>query len=133
MSGAVDMFRCIPTSRVKAFVEKYIEDNYELEKGDQGFLQFSHDSGVHYRRVYAINREEVANLSFDFVDRMLTSLDCVHVWHLSEEMGGFADYYECDEPPAPARSTERQQTLKAEAVVRKRKRRLTHADPVGSN
>lgn len=131
MSGHVDMFRCIPTSRLKAFVEKYIEEHYETAEGNKGKLQFSYDSGIPYRRVYGILREEHPNFSFDFVDRMLTNLDCVFMWHQPKEAGGFADYYECDEPPAPAVATESQAIILAEAVLRKRehRRKVQHLNP----
>lgn len=105
------MFRCIPADRLKAFVEKYIREHYELDEFDTGKTQFSFDSGVPQRRVYAILEEEQANFSFDFVDRMLTRLDCVHFWHLTEEQGGFRDYFEPDIPPAPAVPTEKQKLV----------------------
>lgn len=107
----VDMFRCIPVDRLRAFVEKYIREHYELDEFDTGKTQFSFDSGVPERRVYSILTEEQANFSFDFVDRMLTRLDCVHVWHLPREMGGFKDYFEPDIPPAPAVPTDRQRLV----------------------
>lgn len=119
VGGAVDMFRCIPADRLKAFIERYIAANYELEDHNRGITQFSFDSGIPARRIYAILEQENANFSFSLVDRMLTRLDCVHVWHLSEEEGGFRDYYENDIPPAPATPTPEQLRLNADRSAKR--------------
>jgi hypothetical protein len=120
-----DMFRCIPTQRVKEFVEHYISTNYEMDEasGDEGYTQFAFDSGVPYRRVYGIRQVEFPNLSFDFVDRMLTNLDMTHMWHLPPEEGGFSDYYHVDIPPAPAEQTPEQRRRRSDDNARRRARK----------
>jgi hypothetical protein len=102
------LFRSVPTARVKAFIESYIETNYERDEGDFGYTQFAFDSGMNSRRVNGIRNEERPNVTFDSVDRMLTNLNMLHVWHLPKEDGGFADYYEPDIPPAPVEPNEKQ-------------------------
>ena len=114
-------FRSIPTTRVKAFVERYIETNYETEPDDgsaghdNGYQRFCFEAHIPARGLYRIRSLEVPNLSFDFVDRMLVNLDCLHIWHVSKEDGGFADYYEPDIPPAPVEETAEQARYRSDS------------------
>jgi len=102
------LFRSVPTVRVKEFIENYIKANYELDESDFGYTQFAFDSGMNPRRITSIRLEERPNVTFNCVDRMLTNLNMLHIWHLPKEQGGFADYYEPDIPPAPAEPNEKQ-------------------------
>lgn len=101
-------FRAIPTVRVKEFIERYIDANYEQDEWNRGYEQFSFDAGIPSRRLYAIRHLHDANVTFEVVDRILTRLDCIHLWYVSPEDGGFADYYLPDIPPAPAELTPEQ-------------------------
>lgn len=95
-----DMYRCLPTERVKAFIEHYVASNYGEDEA--AWRKFSDDCGVNVRYIYTIRQEYQANVSFDLVDKMLARLDMLHLWRSSPENGGFSDYYLPDVPPAPA-------------------------------
>ena len=122
-------FRCIPTPRVKEFINNYIANHYARETDGSSFdckgvREFAHDVGVHERRITAIRNLENANIRFETVDRILTRLDMVHLWHVAPEDGGFADYYEVDVPPSPATATPEQEARLEKGRERKRKRKV---------
>lgn len=98
VSGAYDDFRSVPTTRVKEFIERYAAEHYPEERRLE---DFAFDSGQNPRYIYRIRDEEMPNVQFDKLDEIFTRLGCLHVWHLSPEEGGFADYYYPDIPPAP--------------------------------
>lgn len=100
--SAVDMFRCIPTTRLKEFVESYMDANYPEERA---ISDFCHDAEINQRFFSTIRNLERPNISFDVVDRIFTKLECLHLWHLPPELGGFSDYYSPDIPPVPAEQT----------------------------
>lgn len=117
-------YRCIPSTRVKEFIDNYVKDNYEEDKDVKGYDRFAHEVGIHPRRIFGIRNLENANVRFDTVDRILTRLDMVHLWHVAPEDGGFADYYEVDVPPSPAKATPDQEARLEKGRERKRKRKV---------
>ena len=100
MSGHFGNFRCVPTLRVKAFVEGYMAANYPEDESP--IDRFCFDSGQNSRYILRIRSLEMPNVPFNKFDEILTNLGCLHIWHLPAEEGGFADYYYPDIPPAPA-------------------------------
>lgn len=92
-------YRCVPTVRVKAFLEQYAADTYGTE---DRWARLAKDSGINERRLYGIRQELNPNVTFSLFDKILTGLDMLHVWYAEPEDGGFADYYLSDIPPAPA-------------------------------
>jgi hypothetical protein len=97
------MFRCIPTSRLKPIIDNLLlEYREETAPKDKGISALARDIGVDSRRLALVVNEEQANFTFDFVDKILTRLDLLYLWHMPAEAGGLSDYYYPDIPPAPA-------------------------------
>lgn len=109
-------YRCVPTVRVKAFIEQYAESTYP-EEGR--WEQFSKDCGVTSRQIYNIRTNHRPNVNFDMFDRILTRLNMIWVWRASPEDGGFADYYLPDVPPEPAKPTMQQSRSIFEETIRR--------------
>lgn len=118
--GTCNPRRDIPATLVAAFIQGYIDANYELDPGtnDYGIGQFEFDSGIPRRRIYAILRGETTNVTFEVVDEMLVRLDEIHLWHLGPEDGGFADYYGDDPAPAAEQTIEQQRRNAVENAKR---------------
>jgi hypothetical protein len=49
--------------------------------------------GVHQRAIYRIFNESTV-VSLQLVDKILTGLDLVHLFHYPPDAGGFSDVYE---------------------------------------
>jgi hypothetical protein len=94
--------RMIATSRLKAFFEQWLEENWEDDNlnniGKRGVGVLAFRAKIDQRRINLVLNEETPNITFDFVDRVFVNLDCVHLWHMPPELGGFSDYYQ-DEIP----------------------------------
>lgn len=102
--------RRIPSARVAALLRRELGDPPGVSDPciASAYTRLAEASGVGTRRIHSIVTEEFANVTFQVVDKILTGLDRVDLWHLPEELGGLADYYESDEPPPPADLTPEQ-------------------------
>jgi len=114
----------IPIDRVAKVIEDYIEKN--IPRSDylvpdhhrHGIDEICNLTGFLPRRIYSILEREYQSVNFETVDKLFIGLQCLELWHIAPESGGFADLYECETvqpelPPATEKQLERRNRLNA--------------------
>lgn len=91
----------IPIERVRPIVQRLVaERDYESGEGQYagGKTRLGFEVGISERQLYCIDRSEYTTISMSVVDRILTKTGNQHLWYISPENGGLADFYS-DNPP----------------------------------
>lgn len=108
----------IPTGRVAACIESYIEKNVvrdaNIRPGDRhGLSDVAWLCDFQPRQISSILDQQYRTVAFNTFEKLLIGLDLLHLLQEPPEEGGFADLYLCKtvQPALPPLTEKQAQTL----------------------